>query len=73
MFQRFAASQNIAATFGTDADSAEKIAGILGNTKNENRKLATFYTTETRLTADGFERTTVSDFGFSGTILKNLN
>ena len=72
-FLRLAANQNVAATFGTDADSAEKIAGVLGNLKTENRKPATFYTTETRLTENGFERVTVSDFGFVGTILKNLN
>ena len=72
-FQRFRKSQSVAATFGTDADSAEKIAAVLGGRKDENRKLATFYTIETRLTADGFERVTVSDFGFGGTILGNLN
>ncbi len=72
-FQRFTASRDVAATFGTDADSAEKIVAVLGNAKNANLKLATFYTIETRLTASGFERVTVSDFGFIGTILKNLN
>ncbi len=72
-FQRFAESRSVAATFGTDADSARKIVGVLADSKAENRKLATFYTTETQLTENGFERVTVSDFGFVGTILKNLN
>ena len=72
-FQRFAASRSLAATFGTDADSADKIVKVLANVKDENRKLATFYTTETRLTETGFERVTVSDFGLIGTILGKLN
>lgn len=72
-FQRFADSKSASATFGTDADSAEKIVNLLGNPKVENRRLATFYTTETRLTETGFERVTNSDFGFIGTILKNLD
>lgn len=73
MFQRFAESRNVAVTFGTDIDSAEKIIEVLANAKDENRRLATFYTTETRLTENGFERVTVSDFGLIGTILKKLN
>ncbi|MCY7375537.1 MAG: hypothetical protein LH472_06150 [Pyrinomonadaceae bacterium] len=72
-FQAFAESRAVAATFGKDADSAEKIAAVLANAKDEHRKLATFYTTETRLTESGFERVTVSDFGLIGTILENLN
>lgn len=72
-FQRFTANRSVAVTFGTDVDSAEKIGGVLGNPKTVNRKLATFYTTETRLTDTGFERVTVSDFGFIGTLLNNLN
>ena len=72
-FQRFVESRTVAATFGTDIDSAEKIVGLLANAKSADRKLATFYTTETRLTESGFERVTVSDFGLIGAILKNLN
>jgi hypothetical protein len=72
-FQRFVESRDIAVTFGKDFDSAAKIVNILGNAKVENRQLATFYTTETRLTESGFERVTVSDFGLIGTILGKLN
>jgi len=72
VFQRFAESRAVAATFGTDVDSADKIAKVLANKIDPNRRLATFYTTETRLTAGGFERVTISDFGLIGAILKNI-
>lgn len=72
-FARFAESRNLAATFGKDVDSAAKVVNILGNLKNENRKPATFFTTETRLTEYGFERVTVSDFGLIGVILGKFN
>ncbi len=70
--QLFSDSQAAAATLGTDYDSAEKIVGVLATNKNENVKLATFYFTETRFNEKGIERKTVSDFGFIGTILKQL-
>ncbi len=72
-FQGFVKSRNLAATFGKDVDSAAKIVKVLGNAKDENRQLATFFTTETRLTENGFERVTVSDFGLIGAILGKLN
>lgn len=71
-FSRFAVVQAIAATIGRDDDSAEKITAILAEKKDENRKLATFYSTETRLSENGIERRTVSDFGLIGTILKQI-
>jgi hypothetical protein len=71
-FQLFSNSQSVAATAGIDYDSAEKIAEILAVNKNENKKLATFYFTETRFDEKGIERVTVSDFGWLGTILKQL-
>jgi len=71
-FQRFAESQTVAVTFGKDTDSATKIIEILGKKKSENKKLATFYSTETRFTEKGFERKTVSDFGLIGTILQQI-
>ena len=72
-FRKYIESRAIAATFGKDVDSAEKIVKVLANSKDENRKPATFYTTETRLTENGFERVTVSDFGLLGAILGKLN
>lgn len=72
-FQYYAESRNLAVTFGRDSESAAKIVGILGSAKDENRRLATFFTTETRLTESGFERVTVSDFGLIGTILGKLD
>jgi hypothetical protein len=71
-FQKFAESDSVAATFGRDSDSAEKIAAILADRRNENRKLATFYLTETNFNKNGFERKNVSDFGLIGTILKQF-
>lgn len=71
-FQKFAASGAVASTFGRDVDAAEKTVRALASARDENRRLATFYATETRFTAKGFERITVSDFGVIGTILENL-
>jgi hypothetical protein len=71
-FQRFAESQAVALTFGKDIDSATKIAEVLGKKRNENKKLATFYSTETRFTEKGFERKTISDFGLIGAILQQI-
>ncbi len=71
-FQKFAESRAVAVTFGRDTDSAAKIAEVLAKRKAENKKLATFYTTETHFTETGIERKTVSDFGLIGTILKQL-
>ncbi|HLM59861.1 MAG TPA: hypothetical protein VK308_03555 [Pyrinomonadaceae bacterium] len=71
-FQKLSDSESVAVTFGKDFDTAEKIVSVLGKKKDENRKPATFYSTETRFTETGVERKTVSDFGFIGTILKQL-
>jgi len=70
--QKFVSSQSAAVTFARDEDSAEKIVTVLAKKKDENRKLATFYSTETRITEKGIERKTVSDFGMIGTILNQL-
>lgn len=72
-FQKFNESRAAAVTFGRDMDSIEKIVEVLAKRNDENRKLATFYTTETRFTQTGIERKTVSDFGLIGTILKQLS
>lgn len=71
-YQRFAASRAVAATFARDSDSAEKIVTVLARGKNDNRRLATFYTTETVFNNAGIERKTASDFGLIGTILAQL-
>lgn len=72
-FQRFSRSSAMTVTFGRDDDAAGNTVKVLGSAKDGNRRLATFYTTETRLTADGFERVTVSDFGLLGALLRQLN
>ncbi len=71
-FQRFVENQAVAVTFGRDADSATKIVEVIGKKKGENKKLATFYSTETRFTEKGFKRKNVSDFGLIGTILQQI-
>jgi hypothetical protein len=71
-FQRFVENQAVAVTFGRDADSATKIVEVIGKKKGENKKLATFYSTETSFTEKGFKRKNVSDFGLIGTILQQI-
>jgi len=71
-FHRFAESQAVTVTFGIDTDLATKIVEVLGKKKDENKKLATFYLTETRFTEKGFERKTASDFGLIGTLLQQI-
>ena len=68
--KNFPASSAVSATYAKDADSAEKIAAVLGNASG-NTNVSSFYTTETRFTERGFERKTISDFGFLGTILES--
>lgn len=71
-FQQFSISDATAATFGTDYNSAEEIVEVLAGKKSDTGKLATFYLTETRLNGTNVERTTVSDFGLIGTIIKQV-
>jgi hypothetical protein len=71
-FRKISNSSAIALSLTKDAETAGKIVGALGNPKDENKTLTSFYTTETRFDAGGFERKTVSDFGLIGTILESL-
>jgi hypothetical protein len=73
MYQNFAASKSVAVTFARDKTSAEKIVGVLGKRKDESKKIATFYLTETRFTERGIERVTVSDFGLIGTVVNQFS
>ena len=68
-FQSFARSQSVAATNARDSDAAENVVQVLAKKKSADKKLATFYLTETNFTETGIERKTVSDFGLIGTIL----
>ncbi len=72
LFQKFAESKSVAVTFTRDADAAEKIVEILGETKEENKSAATVYLTETDFTETGIVRRSVSAFGLIGTILETL-
>lgn len=71
-FQKISGSSAAAISLTKDAESAGKIVEVLGNPKEENKALTSFYTTETRFDASGFERKTVSDFGLIGTILESF-
>jgi hypothetical protein len=71
-FGKFSETKATATTFGKNLDSAEKIVGILGNLKEGNKGSATTFLTQTEFTERGIERKTVSDFGFIGTILEQL-
>jgi hypothetical protein len=71
-FQKISNSPAIAASLTKDAESGQKIVEVLGNPKEENRRPASFYTTETRFDQNGFERKTISDFGLIGMILESL-
>ncbi|MGI8884048.1 MAG: hypothetical protein ACR2IA_07380 [Pyrinomonadaceae bacterium] len=71
-FNSFIESDSVAATFGRDDDSAEKIVKVLTETKTENQRVVTNYITETRVTEKGIERKTVSPFGLIGTILEQF-
>jgi hypothetical protein len=71
-FQKISTSPAAAVSLTKDAETAGKIVEALGNPKEENKTSASFYTTETRFDATGFERKTVSDFGLLGMILESL-
>ncbi len=71
-FHYFTANSAAAVTYAKDAETAEKIAALLGKVP-EKKTIYTTYLTETNFTEKGFERKTVSDFGLLGTILENLN
>ena len=71
-FAEISGSNAVAVTFSNDADPAKNTAKVLGNLKNENEQILTKFITETRFIGRGFERKTVSDFGFIGTILNQF-
>lgn len=71
IYKNFAASKAVAVTFAKEAESAEKIANVLGKAK-ENANFSMNYLTETSFTNNKIERKTVSAFGLIGTILEQL-
>jgi len=73
LYKTFIGSKSVAATFGKDDDSAEKIIKVLAELKAENQRVTTYFTTETRFTEKGIERKTVSPFGLIGTILEKFS
>ncbi len=72
IFGKFSEGKTTAITFGKSFDSAEKIVGILGILKEGNKGAETSFITQTDFNEKGIERKTVSDFGFIGTVLEQL-
>ena len=70
-YKKFEVNQSAAVTFGKVVDSAEKIVEVLSH-RQENKKVTTYYLTETRFSEKGIERKTISPFGLIGTILEQL-
>lgn len=68
-FGKFSQSKSVAVTVAKDADEAEKIVQVLGEAKDENKKITTLFLTETDFGETGVERRTVSAFGLLGEIL----
>ncbi len=71
-FKQFSETKTTTVTFGKSIDSAEKIVEVLGDLKQENKGSETSYLTQTGFNDKGIERRTVSDFGFIGIILEQL-
>ncbi len=72
LYKTFIEGDSVAATFGKDDNSAEKIVKVLTETKTENQRVVTNYITKTRVIEKGIERKTVSPFGLIGTILEQF-
>lgn len=70
VLKKFSESDAVAVTFGRD--SVEKVIKVLGKKKTENLQAAASFLTETKFNDRGFERKTVSPFGFIGTILEQF-
>ncbi|MFN2412437.1 MAG: hypothetical protein ABR535_05200 [Pyrinomonadaceae bacterium] len=59
-------------TFGRIAGSPAAFITVLSEKKNPDATIAEDYTVETRFTANGIERATVSDFGVIGDIIEQF-
>ena len=59
-------------TISSDSESALKLVNILGDSKDDAKKSASFSIVETRFGSGGFERKTTSDFGLIGTIVEQF-
>jgi hypothetical protein len=72
LYKTFSESKSVVASISKTEDSAEKIVGVLTETKAENQQFATNFFTETNFNEKGFERRTVSPFGLIGSILEQM-
>lgn len=71
-FQSLAKNSALAVTISKDAESAQKIIGVLGKPKEDKNTYSGLYTISTRFIGNGFERQTVSDFGLLGAIVERF-
>ena len=72
-FSRHLASSNaVAITVSNDADALRKLVGMFSAVSEESGPIALTSITETRFNRNGIERRTVSDFGWIGSIIKQL-
>lgn len=69
LYENFSKSRAAAVTLGKEDDTAERVIETLSDKKDANMKVATNFMTETRFSDKGFERRTVSPFGFLGVIV----
>lgn len=72
LYSRFTESKAAAVTVGRDNESAGKIVDVVSVRKSEEDNLPLVYMTETRFTEKKIERITISDFGFLGSIIEQL-
>lgn len=73
LYARLKESTSTAVTLGQSRDSVEKLVNVLGEFKEGSAAVNSVYLTQTEFTAKGVERTTVSDFGFIGTIIEQFD
>ncbi len=69
----FSNNISLAKTIVKDTETASKIVGILGDPKEGNNKIESFYTTETSFAKDEIERKTISDFGLIGMLIEQFD
>lgn len=72
LYKRFSETKAAGVTIGRDMEAAGKIVDVVSERKNAEANLALIYMTETRFTEKKIERITISDFGFLGSIIEQL-
>ncbi|MEZ5345053.1 MAG: hypothetical protein R2681_05785 [Pyrinomonadaceae bacterium] len=73
LFGMLAKSNAAAATFGRGNEDVGRLVRVLGEPKDQREQSFSNTLVETRFTASGIERRSVSDFGFIGTIITQFD